>query len=180
MLTNKLAVKEQTTIETCLSMCLMALLDQKGINVPACEEIKILIEGLKFTKFDYTTGHLVYVSSKYDVAIEQYIEFPIFYKFLSKYKYPSKLKLICKKINKKLMIKLLKTSPIIIYVDSYYISGSVHISHLVILEKLDDNLAIILDPWDGKRKKIETKLLVRSIQSLRNKLKISPKIIRFL
>ena len=152
----------------------------KKVIIPASEEINILIEGLKFTKFDYTTGHLVYVSSKYGVEIEQYIEFPLFYKFLSKYKYPSNLKLICKKIDKKLMIEFLKISPIIIYVDQYYLTGLVHISHLVILEQLGEELAIILDPWDGKRKKIPTKILMRSIQSLRNKLKISPKIIRLL
>lgn len=158
----------------------MSLLKQKGIEVPDSEEINILIEGIKFTKFDYSTGHLVYISNKYNVEIEQYIDYPAFYKFLSKYKYPPKVKLFCKKINNKILTKLLEDSPIIVYVDQYYLSSSVHISHLVILENLNDVTAIILDPWDGRRKKIKTKLFLKSIQSLRNKLKISPKIIRML
>lgn len=177
---DKLTITAQSTIETCLSVCLMSLLQQKGVKLAGSEELNIFIEGLKFTKFDYSTGHLVYVCSKYDVEIEQYTDFPLFHKFLSQYQYPPKLKLISQKIDHRLLIKLLKSSPIIVYVDQYYLSCSIHISHFVILENLQPNFATVLDPWDGRRKKLATKLFLRSIQSLRNLLKISPKIIRIL
>lgn len=55
-----------------------------------------------------------------------------------------------------------------------------HYPHFVILIALNDNYSVIFDPWDGKEKKIATKLLIRSVQSLRNKLKISPKLIRII
>lgn len=177
---SRLKIKTQSTIETCLSMCLIAFLEQKGIPVPENEEINILVEGIKFTKFDYSTGHLVYVASKYPVRIEQHIDYLTFYQLLSKFKYPKNMKLFNTKIDHKSIAKFLQFSPIILYVDQYYLEGGLHISHLVILEGITDEIAIILDSWDGRRKKIPTKILIRSIQSLRNKLKISPKIIRVL
>ncbi len=173
-----LRISEQTTCETCLSSCLIALLRYNGIKVNDSEELKIMIEGLKLTKLDYSTGQLAYVCDKYNVNIEQYVDYPIFYKILSKLKYTKKLKLISKKVDMGFLKRLIKNSPIIVYMDKYYLDGIYHYSHFVILKSIGNRTSIILDPWDGKEKKIETALLIRSIQSLRNKLKISPKAIR--
>lgn len=172
-------ITPQSTIDSCLSICLMTLLRQKGIDVPASEEMNMLVEGLKFTKFDYSTGHVAYVSAKYDVGIEQYVDFPGFFFLLSKYHYPPKMKLISQIINLRLITKLLKSSPLIIYVNQYFLGGGLHASHFVILEKLDA-FATIVDPWDGERKKIPTPIFLKSIKSLRTYLKISPKIIRII
>ncbi len=169
-------VKEQTTCETCLPVCLIAILREQDIKVNDSEELKILIEGLKFTKDDYSTGQLVYVCKKYNVSIEQYIDYQIFHKILSKLKLPKNLILINRKIDEQFLKEMVKRSPII-YVDKYYLDGIYHYSHFVILESLDNKNAIIFDPWDGKEKSIKTQILIRSIQSLRNKLKISPKAI---
>lgn len=173
---SKLSIKPQSTIETCLSVCLISLLENHGIKIEHDEEINILIEGLKFTKIDYSTGHLVYVCKKYGVEGKQYIDNPIFYQRLSKYKYSNSVKLINKYIDRKLISKMKVELPFIIYIDQFY-TGGLHLPHFVILEKFDEISSEILDPWDGKRKKISTEILSRSIQSLRNKLKISPKII---
>lgn len=176
MNTNSLSIKSQSTIETCLSMCLIALLENIGVRVENDEEMNILIEGLKFTKFDYSTGHLVYICKKYNVYIEQYIDYPIFFQFLSKYKYPKNMQLIHYKINKKILQKLADKLPFIVYIDQFYLRR-IHAPHFIILEKINDKVATILEPWDGKRKRISMKIFLRSIQSLRNNLKISPKII---
>ena len=176
----RLKIKEQFTCETCLPVCLIALLQYKGVKTKDSEELKILVKGLKFTKLDYSTGQLVYVCDKYNVNIEQYVDHPIFYKILSKLRYTKKLKLINKKIDLGFLKKLTEDSPIIVYMDKYYLDGIYHYSHFVILKSVDNKTSVILDPWDGKEKKIETGLLIRSIQSLRNKLKISPKAIRMI
>lgn len=173
---KKLTLKPQSTIETCLSMCLMALLEHKGIKVKKNEEINILVEGLKFTKIDYATGHLVYIGRNYKVKIAQYIDYPIFYQLLSKYKYPKSVSLINKKVDKRLVNKLKDQLPFIIYIDQYYLAG-LHLPHFVILEKISSDKTTILDPWDGRRKVLSTITFFRAIQSLRNKLKISPKLI---
>ncbi len=177
---NIFNVSEQSTSETCLPICLMALLRRKGLSVEDSEEMNILIEGIKFTKLDYSTGQLVYICNKYKVNIEQYIDFPIFHRILSKLTYPKNFKLISKKIDKIFLQQIVREMPVIIYIDKYYLDKIYHYSHFVILESLNDKYSIIFDPWDAKRKKITTQLLTRSIQSLRNKLKISPKLIRII
>lgn len=176
----KFNAKEQSTCETCLPVCLIALLRQKGFNAKDSEEMDILVEGLKFTKLDYSTGQLVYVCNKYNVVIEEYIDHPNFYKTLSKLRRTKRLRLICKKIDKNFIQQMVGISSVIIYVDKYYLDRIYHYPHFVILESLNNKEAIIFDPWDAKERKIKTKVLMRSVQSLRNKLKISPKVIRII
>lgn len=170
-------VKEQSTSETCLAVCLIALLRQKGIKVSDSQEINILLEGIKFTKLDFSTGHLVYLCKRYPINVEQYIDFPEFQKILSKLDIPDSLKLIPKKINEKFMQQMTKISPVIVYIDKYDLEKIFHYPHFVILISLDNKTAFIFDPWDGKYSKIHTKTLIRSIQSLRNRLRVSPKLI---
>lgn len=171
-------VKEQSTCDTCLPICLMALLRKNGIKVKNSEEMNILVEGIKFTKLDYSIGQLVYICNKYNVKAEAYIDYPVFHKILSKLDYPRNLKLICEKIDKKAMQRIIEVSPVVIYVDKYYLDRICHYPHFVILVTLNDNYSVIFDPWDGRERQVTTKLLIRSVQSLRNNLKISPKLIR--
>jgi len=176
----RLRISEQTTSETCLPVCLISLLRYKGIKIKSSEELKILIAGLKFTKLDYSTGQLAYVCGKYKVNIEQYIDYLLFYEVLSRLRYTKRLKLINKRIDLELLKRLTKNSPVIVYIDKYYLDRIYHYSHFVILKSINNKTSVILDPWDGKERKVETRLLIRAIQSLRNKLKISPKVIRVL
>ena len=56
-------ITKQKTCKSCLSVCLMSLLEsQKGIKLEDEEEFNILFEGLKFTRLDFSTGHLVYLN----------------------------------------------------------------------------------------------------------------------
>lgn len=158
----------------------MALLGKRGIDVKNSEEMDILIKGIGFTKLDYSIGQLVYICNKYDVEAEMYLDYSSFHKTLSKLSYPKNLKLICEKIDKRFMQQMTGISPIVIYLDKYYLDKMCHYPHFVILIALNDNYSVIFDPWDGKERKIATKLLIRSVQSLRNKLRISPKLIRII
>lgn len=173
-----MTIREQSTIETCLPVCLMYMLEQEGIKMNTSEELTILTEGLKFTKLDYSTGQLVYLSKKYKTRFEQYVEHPKFYRILSKLKYPNYMKIINKKIHIKLIRELVKKSKIILYLDSYHLDKVLHAPHFVVLKSLNDKHAVILDPWYGNQRKIPIKNIIRSIQSLRNNLKLSPKLIR--
>ena len=177
-------IKKQSTCETCLPICLMALLKDKNIKVNNNEEINILIEGLKFTDLDYSTGQVVYTCKKYKIVAEQYIDNIFYYKILSKLKYPNNMKLINKKIDRNFLIEMINISPIIIYVDNYYLGRistyphlKPHYPHFIILTKFNKRSCRYLDPITGKEEKMKTELLIRSIQSLRNKMKICPKVI---
>lgn len=177
---NSLKIKKQSTVETCLSVCLITLLKSKGIEIEDSAEINILVEGIKFIDLDYSTGHLVHICNNYGVEVEQYIDNQFYYNILSKLKYPKNLRLIYNKITKKFLQKMIDISPVVIYLDLYYLEKIYHYPHFVILTDLNEESATFLDPLIGKEVKMKTKLLIRSIQSLRNKLKICPKVIRII
>lgn len=173
-------IEKQRSCESCLSVCLMSILDyQKGIKLEKEEEFNILFEGLKFTRLDFSTGHLVYLAKKFpQLNFEQYIDFNIFYEILIKLDTPKNLNMYSKKINLKFLKQVVKESPVIIYVDMFTLEGIYHYSHFVILKEIDDEKATIFDPWIGEKTVINTKTLIRSISYIRNMLKISPKLIR--
>lgn len=173
-------ITKQRSCESCLSVCLMSVLgSQKEIKLEDEEEFNILFEGLKFTRLDFSTGHLVYLAKKFPkLTFEQYIDFDVFYKILSNLDVPKNLKMYSKKINLNFLKKMTKESPVIIYVDMFTLEGVYHYSHFVILTEINDEKAIIFDPWSGEKIEMKTKILMRSISYIRNKLKISPKLIR--
>jgi len=158
----------------------MSLLDsQKGIKLDKQEEFNILFEGLKFTRLDFSTGHLVYLAKKFpELIFEQYIDFEVFYGILNKLEVPKNLKMYSKKINFKFLKEAVKESPAIVYIDMFTLEGIYHYSHFVILESIDKENAIIYDPWSGDKIKLKTKILMKSVSYVRNHLKISPKLIR--
>lgn len=176
----ELKIDKQRSCESCLAVCLMSILDfQKGIKLEKGEEFDILFEGLKFTRLDFSTGHLVYLAKKFpEIIFEQYIDFQVFYEILNKLNIPENLKMHSKKINLKFLKEITKENPIMIYIDIYTIEGLYHYSHFVILKEIDDERAVIFDPWSGEKIEMKTKSLMKSISYVRNTLKISPKLIR--
>lgn len=171
-------IKKQSTCETCLPICLIALLRDKGIKIKYSEEINILVGGIRLTRLDYSTGQLIYICNKHGVEIEQYLDNQIYYKILSKLKYPKNLRLIYRKITKKFLREIVSILPVIVYVDLYYFGEVYHYPHFIILTRLNEKYVNFLDPSNGKLAKMKTRLFIRAIQSLRNKLKICPKVIR--
>ena len=173
-------IDKQRSCESCLSVCLMSLLDsQKGIRLDEKEEFNILFEGLKFTRLDFSTGHLVYLAKKFpELTFEQYIDFDVFYEILNKLDLPKNLMMYPKKINLKFLKEMTQENPVIIYIDMFTLEGIYHYSHFVILKEINDEKATIFDPWSGEKIEMKTKTLMRSISYIRNMLKISPKLIR--
>lgn len=167
----------QTTSETCLPISLIYLLLKMKKKVKRSEELNILIKGIKFTKLDYSIGQLVYVAKKYKVRIKFYVEFKKFFEKLNKFRLPKNLELLNKKIDLNLLKELIKDGPLIVYVDDFYIRRVIHYPHFVVLLDINESVKFF-DPWDGKIKKIDKKRFIKGIQSLRNKLKFSPKVIQ--
>ena len=168
---------KQSTCETCLPVCLLFLLSRLGIRVKPEEELRILIEGLQFTRIDYAIGQLAYVVRKYGIRVDAYVEFKGFFKELKKLPLPEQLQLFNKKINLRLLKELMKSGPIIAYVDQFYLGHLYHYPHFVVLLALTE-FAEIFDPWEGKKRKIPKKRFMEGIRALRSKWKISPKAIQ--
>jgi hypothetical protein len=65
------------------------------------------------------------------------------------------LELINKKINLGLIDRLIKSGPVIVYVDGYYPHDQlyyVHAPHFVVVIEIKDNFVIVADPYFGKFK----------------------------
>ena len=171
-------MKAQSTCESCLSVCLMALLRLRGRHVRDSEETKILMQGLIFTKLDYAIGQLIYVANKFAVKIEQYTDFPSFNEQLLRLDMPESVRLLPARNTKRLITRLVAKSRVIIYMDKYDLDGIYHYPHFVLLTKMSKDAAVFFDPWDARMKKMPANMLMKSIRSVRNRLGISPKIIR--
>ena len=69
----------------------------------------------------------------------------------------------------------------ILYLDAYYLFKKSHYPHFVTIlgkERKGKELRYrIYDPWDGREKLIKSKILSKSISSLRNYLKMVPEMI---
>ncbi len=164
-------VIKQSTYETCLSCCLLMMSGRDNKD-----EVEIWKRGWKF---NYLIGQLNYVASKYDRQIKAYIENKYYFNQLQKQK-SSGIKLLNKKIDTKLLSKLLEKDKVILYLDNYYLQGILHAPHFVVAIKQMDNRLEVADPYDGKIKMIPIKVISKAIVSLRNHLKYSLVLIQFL
>jgi len=166
---------EQSTFETCLAVCLLNVV---GIKISKKKEMEIINYALNFSKYNFTLGHLDLIAKKFNVELNFYLDNKAYFNFVKKFKFSNKIKLFIHKIDLRLIDKLIKISPIIVYIDSYFIYKILHYPHFIIVIKKLNNGYKIFDPWDGKIKVIKKKILSKSIISLRNFLKFCPQIIQ--
>lgn len=134
------------------------------------DEIEIWKHGWKF---NYLMGQLNFISKKHRIHLNAYIENKYYFNELRK----QNNKYVClqnQKVNFKLLAKLLKTSPVIVYLDCYLLQKVLHAPHFVLATKSAGKEIEIADPFDGKIKKIPVTLLSKAINSLRVHLRYSP------
>ena len=159
---------KQSTYETCLPCCLLMVTGKKRKD-----EIEIWKHGWKF---NYLIGQLNYVANKYKKEIIAYVENRYYFSQLQKQK-SNAVKLINEKINPKLLSKLLEDGNVIVYLDCYYLQKILHAPHFVVALNQDNDFIKIVDPADGRLKKISRVTIKKGIGSLRNHLKYSPVLI---
>lgn len=172
--------------ETCLAKCLMILLEKANHRTILDKyELELLIFSLKYERENIARGHLEKVVRDFKVNIDWYVDAKIFFDFVKKMKIPPKVSLINEKVNLKLIDKLLER-PLILYVDIFHLWEKemglyykYHYPHFIIVNRKIDDFYEIIDPDDGKVKRIEQKRLSKAILSLRNHLWISPQIVQF-
>ncbi len=166
---------EQTTFETCLAVDLLNLV---GVEISQKLEREVINYALDFSKDNFTIGHLDFIAEKFNARLDFYVDNKSFFNFIKKFKFSDKINLIQEKITLKLINKLIKISPVIVYVDSYYFWKISHYPHFIIVIKKSKNGYKIFDSWDGKIKYINSTTLSKSIISLRNLLKFCPQLIQ--
>ena len=141
----------QSTFEGCLAVCLLKLTNQK---VTKKKELEIILHALKFSKWNFTEGHLDFFKKQ-------------------------KLKQIVEKKNKlslSIIDELLKKSEVIVYTDAFAYWKIKHYPHFVLVKNKSGSSYKVFDPWDGKIKIMPRKTLSASSLSLR-RLGFSPQVI---
>ncbi len=171
--------------ETCLAKCLMIVLEQAGYKkIPSEYELELLIFSLKHERENIARGHLEKIVRNFRVKVSWYVDSKVFFDFVRKMNLPQKISLIKERINLKLIDTLLE-KPLILYLDQVYLWNKkqglyykYHYPHFIIVNRKIAEGYEIIDPDDGKVKKVEARQLSKAITSLRNHLWISPQIIQ--
>ena len=69
-------------------------------------------------------------------------------------------------------------APFVLYLDSQVLGGYSHAPHFVIVGKIVGDICTIIDPWEGKRKRLSKEKLTEAISSLKYYLKYCPILIK--
>ena len=168
---KNMKVIKQSTYETCLASALLMLIGEPWNRN---KEIEIWKQGWKFS---YLISQLNYVAKKYKKDFSVYVENWHYFIELQKEKGRG-VELINAKIDMQSVKKLLNSSPVIVYLDNYYLQRVIHTPHFVLAERYNGDIIEIADPYDGKEKKISSETFKKAIISLRNHLKYSPVLVR--
>ncbi|HLD16075.1 MAG TPA: hypothetical protein VJB94_05915 [Candidatus Nanoarchaeia archaeon] len=171
--------------ETCLAKCLMILLEKlNNKKIRDSYEIELLMFSLRYERENIARGHLEKVIKDFRVRVDWYADSKIFFDFLNKIRLPMQLSFIHKKINLKLIDSLLER-PIILYIDRFFLWKKefglyykYHYPHFIIVNRKINNFYEVIDPDDGKVKKLSSKILLKAIMGLKIRLWMSPQIIQ--
>ncbi|MBU4124660.1 MAG: hypothetical protein KKI14_04320 [Nanoarchaeota archaeon] len=141
------------------------------------QEGEILLRGMEKHYQDYTPGMLQEFTRKYKVELQLFVHFRLFARILAKSLVRnSRIKVIEQKCTLPIIKKMLKTGPIIVNLDAYYLAYGYpveHAPHFVIVEKINDKITLV-DPWDAKRKVEKIDNFKTGIQSLAKRFRYSP------
>lgn len=169
---SKIKSYKQKTCEGCLPALLLMLIGKKDHLE---SELDLLMGGFRRNRENYAIGILHHFVSKYGKQAKVYVHNKYFFKKLQTLVTSSDIQLKHERINLQLMNKL--QPPFILYLDDRILRKSIHYPHFVVVERQYNNKFVLIDPWDGRRKWLSEKKLMRAVLSLKNYLKFCPLLI---
>jgi len=152
----------QATCETCLA-CNLLINSKRNIRVAKDVELDVLNHALRFSKYNFTIGHLDYMARKYGVKINWFVEGRLSYSHIRKKAIHRNVSVYKRKINIPFVDSLLKKSSVILYLDSYVLYGIHHYPHFITVAGKRGKSYKIIDPWDGRIKIVGVRTLSRGI-----------------
>jgi hypothetical protein len=173
---NSINPIKQKTMQGCLVACLGMLI--RLPKIPLKEEKNILINGLNMDYEFFTVGVIEEFLKKNNKSLELYVDNKYFSRVLKKKFKNKKVKILNQKINMPFLDKLLNDSPIIGYIDYKTLGDYSHAPHFILIEKKENKKYTIIDPWTGKRQKLNEEKLMKGIKLLKEHLKICPLVIK--
>lgn len=175
MMTMHPKTYRQTTCESCLSCCLLYVAStlQPGVR-HADHEVECLLYALRFSKADFTLGHLAYMTSRYSFRIHRIVEQRAWVRATAGSCRPRRITIVEKRIDLRVVDEMLAFGPVILYIDAYTLYQSCHYPHFItVLSRKHDGYDVF-DPWDGKTKVVPLRALAQAIASLRSRIKLCP------
>ena len=166
-----LTTYQQTSCESCLPVCLLSL---GGIEITREKELKLLFDGLAGLKDSYAFGVLEAFVKTYNKKIDLFVDNKFFTNLLIEKSNSSQIAIIHKPVN------LEFETPFVVYLDSQILGGYSHAPHFIIVEKIAGDICTIIDPWEGKRKRLSKEKLTAAISSLKYYLKYCPILIKLI
>jgi hypothetical protein len=168
----------QHTCESCLAVCLLLLVQKIKARalINSDLELETLISALKLSKLNFVIGHLHFITKRFHVKAELYVNDDHYYRFVKKLSKSSSISLKVEKISLKFLDKILSHHPII-YIDDYILRNVVHYPHFVIVFSKNNSEYMIFDPWDGKEKLVKRTVLAKGIRYLKKYLNFTPQVI---
>lgn len=168
-------VYKQISCEGCLPSCLSLLRQKKyGTTFSTKEELGVLYAGMKAGTRNYTLDIAKAFSEYAKIKTGVYVDNKYFCKKLSLICDSGFIKITHKKVNLGLLKSLLqKHRAVAVYLDSYFLHKDCHYPHWVVLDRLGKK-AVVIDPWEGKRRFLKPEKLMGAIYNLKTYLRFCP------
>lgn len=166
---------KQTAYETCLPVCLLLA---SGQEVSPEEEMRLFIEGIKNRPDNYLLGMVESFVGNYGLGVEIYVDNKYFWKYLNLRKRinDKRIYLLHQPISPEFITKQL--FPYLLYLDINLLGVYSHSPHFVVVESQKKQKYSLVDPWSGRRRKIDKEIVYEAIESLRTHLKFCPLLIK--
>lgn len=166
----------QSLTHSCLTACFLMLIKAKyGIHFDETIEQGLSLKGSKRLYPFYVVGVVKEIVNKYKVKVNIVVDNKYFAGILEKQINDKKyFKITHQKITLKLILELLKTTPLICHLDDNYLGDYSHSSHFIILMKATYKSIIFMDTLTGKRGQMNPKKLEKAILSLKKHIKMCP------
>lgn len=164
---------KQKTCEGCLPACFLISLGKK---VTLKAELELLIGGFKRNRESYSAGIISAFAARYKRKTTVLIHNKYYYKKFLRYIKSSCVNIKHKNVDSRLLKEL--RTPFILYLNHRILRKSVHYPHFVVVEKRQNEKFVLIDPWIGRRKRINEAKIMSGVESLKNYLKFCPLVIK--
>ena len=167
---------KQSLTHSCLAASfLMLLQEESGIEFTEKDEQEIALLGSRRIYPFYVVGITLEIAKRYGSEIKVHVDNKYFGGILSKSFVEEKnISVETKAVSLKLIRELLEIGSLICHVDMHGLGDYSHASHFIIIEKAVSETFTILDPWDGKKKRVSDKTLENAIYELKHQVKMCP------
>lgn len=176
---KKIVSYKQSLSHGCLAANLLMLWNSKKGKIPTRKnEELILFKGMDREYEFYVVGLCEEFVNLADVRLSVYVNNNYFTNVLKKSFKNKNINITYKKIDLLTIQELLEKGPLIIHIDDNALGDYSHASHFIFVFGFSGRFFKIINPWDGKIKRVSKKKMLEAIKLLRTHIKMCPLIIQ--